>query len=124
MPVVMTKPLAALLCCLAGLAPGAVAQAQSAPIPMNREPGSPPFDPFAGRVAPAEPAEPAQPGFRITVPMCRRAAQADDPLARTAECTALLKAAEDQARACRAAFDNGDDEKVLSPACRQAAGFR
>jgi hypothetical protein len=120
----LKPPFAAFLCCLVCLAPPAAAVAQSAPIPMNREPGSPPYDPFAGRVAPAEPAEPAQPGFRITVPMCRRAEQANDPLAKTSECATLLKAAEDQARACKTAFDNGDDEKVLSPACRQAAGFR
>jgi hypothetical protein len=124
----MTKPLAALVGCLLGLAPAAAAHAQAAPIPMNREPGSPPYDPFAqGRSAqadPARPAEPSQPGFRITVPLCRRAEQAGDPLAKTDECTALLKAADDQAKACREAFETGDDKAVLSAACRQAAGFR
>ena len=120
----MSKPLAAVLCCLLGLAPAAGVHAQPAPIPMNREPGTAPYDPFAGRVVPASPAEPSQPGFRITVPLCRQAEQANDPLAKTPECTTLLKAAEDQAKACKQAFENGDDDKVLSPACRQAAGFR
>ncbi|HEY4029387.1 MAG TPA: hypothetical protein VGM25_03515 [Caulobacteraceae bacterium] len=120
----MSKPLlAAVLICLLG----AGAQAQTQPIPQGREPGTAPYDPFAqGRAAPAAApdAEPATPGFRITVPMCRRAEQADDPLAWTAECATLLKAAEDQARACRQAFEKGDDKAAMSDACRQAAGFR
>jgi hypothetical protein len=74
------------------------------------------------RAAP-EPAAEA-PGFHITVPICRQAERQSDPLARTPECTALLKAAEQQARDCARAFEEGNDQAVLSPGCRQAAGFR
>ena len=120
----MPKPLlAAVLLCLLG----AGAQAQTAgPIPQGREPGAAPYDPFASsRPAQSPPAAaPAAPGFRITVPMCRQAEQANDPLAKTAECSSLLKAAEDQAKACRKAFEDGDDKSAMSDACRQAAGFR
>ncbi len=56
--------------------------------------------------------------------MCRRAEQANDPLAKTAECAALIKAADDQAKACRQAFEAGDDKAAMSEGCRQAAGFR
>ncbi len=56
--------------------------------------------------------------------MCRQAEKAGDPLAKTAECTALLEAAKDQAKACKQAFEAGDDKSAMSPACRQAAGFR
>ena len=67
--------------------PGAHAQT-SAPLPQGREAGTAPYDPFArGQAAPAPPAteaEPAPPGFRITVPLCRTAEQAGDPLAKTA----------------------------------------
>jgi hypothetical protein len=98
---------------------------QGPAIPQGREPGAAPFDPFAhGQAAPAPPAEPAAPGFRITVPMCRQAEQANDPLARTAECVSLLKAADDQAKACKQAFDAGNDKAAMSQGCRQAAGFR
>ena len=124
----MPNPLlAAILLCSASM--GAVAHAQtSAPLPQGREAGTAPYDPFSrGQPAPAAPAtaqQPAAPGFRITVPLCRAAEEAGDPLAKTAECTALLKAAEDQAKACRQAFEAGDDKAVLSEGCRQAAGFR
>jgi hypothetical protein len=108
--------------------PLAVALLLTQLIPQGREPGTAPYDPFAhGQAAAPAPAPepgPQAPGFRITVPLCRRAGQAGDPLARTAECTTLLKAAEDQAKACRQAFEAGDDKAVLSDACRQAAGFR
>ena len=98
-------------------------------IPPGREPGAAPYDPFAhgqaaATAAPAPAARAPAPGFRITVPMCRRAAQAGDPLAKTPECTTLLKAADDQAKACRQAFEAGDDKAALSDACRQGAGFR
>jgi hypothetical protein len=97
-------------------------------IPQGREAGTAPYDPFAGR-KPAEaehamPAEPPPPKFRITVPMCRQAEKARDPLAETPECTTLLKAAEEQAKDCKKAFEDGDDAVVLSAGCRQAAGFR
>jgi len=120
----MSKPLlAAILLCLVG----AGAQAQTPSLPQGREPGAAPYDPFArGKPAPVAPpaAEPATPGFRITVPLCRRAQQANDPLAKTVECETLLKAADDQARACQRAFEAGDDKAAMSAACRQAAGFR
>ncbi|MGZ3280532.1 MAG: hypothetical protein ACXU8V_20630 [Caulobacteraceae bacterium] len=108
--------------------PLAVALLLTQVIPQGRGPGTAPYDPFTpdhvAPAAPAPPAEPAAPGFRITVPMCRRAEQASDPLAKTAECTALLKAADDQAKACRQAFEAGDDKAAMSDGCRQAAGFR
>ena len=97
-------------------------------IPQGRGPGTAPYDPFP-RAQPApetstQAPEPPAPGFRITVPMCRQAEQANDPLAKTAECTVLLKAADDQAKACRQAFEAGDDKAAMSEGCRQAAGFR
>jgi hypothetical protein len=119
-------PLAAILFCAVGLGAPAV-HAQGRPVPQGREPGSAPYDPFAQRKAAppsAAPAGSAASGFRITVPLCRRAERTGDPLAKTAECAALLKAAEDQAKACRQAFEGGDDKAAMSPACRQAAGFR
>jgi hypothetical protein len=122
-------PLAALLVLtVAGLGPAMAARAQGQLVPPGREAGAKPYDPFArGKPADAEsakPAEPPVPAFRITVPLCRKAQQAHDPLAETPECAFLLKAAEDQAKACRQAFDDGDDKVVMSAACRQAAGFR
>jgi len=104
----------------------ALIRVQGPVIPQGREAGTAPYDPFAGRTtaAPAPAAEPQTPGFRITVPLCRQAEQANDPLARTPECAALLNAAADQAKACRQAFDSGDDKAAMSAACRQAAGFR
>jgi hypothetical protein len=140
-PHIWFPPVAGLLLCAGLLICAAVATArpgtfpaprlirvQGQPIPQGRGPGTAPYDPFAhGQAAPgaaAQAAEPPAPGFRITVPMCRRAAQANDPLARTAECAALLKAAEDQAKACRRAFEAGDDKAAMSEGCRQAAGFR
>jgi hypothetical protein len=109
-----------------GAAPApALIRVQSQAIPQGREPGTAPFDPFAhGQAAPVEEPEPRAPGFRITVPICRRAEQANDPLAKTEQCTAMLKAAEDQARACKQAFEAGDDKAAMSAACRQGAGFR
>ena len=108
--------------------PLAVALLLTQAIPQGRDPGTAPYDPFTpNHVAPAAPApqaEPAAPGFRITVPMCRRAEQANDPLAKTSECASLLKAADDQAKACREAFEAGDDKAAMSEGCRQAAGFR
>jgi hypothetical protein len=121
-------PPAILLVSLLGLAPAAAAHAQGQLIPPGRDAGSAPFDPFArSGAAPAEPAlpaEPAPPGFRITVPLCRKAEQTNDPLAKTYECETLLKAAADQAKVCRQAFEDGDDKTAMSDACRQAAGFR
>ena len=73
---------------------------------------------------PADPPSAEAPGFRLTVPLCRRAERLGDPLARTAECAQLIEAAKAQAAACKQAFENGDDKSALSPACRQAAGFR
>jgi hypothetical protein len=108
--------------------PFAVALLLSQTIPQGRAPGAAPYDPFTpDHVAPAAPASeapPAAPGFRITVPMCRQAEQANDPLAKTAECQTLIKAADDQAKACRQAFASGDDKAAMSEGCRQAAGFR
>jgi len=138
-PHVWLPPVAGLLFC-SGLVlcaaaatgdPGAapaprLVRVQGQAIPQGREPGTAPYDPFAHgqSAAPAAEPEPQAPGFRITVPMCRRAEQANDPLAKTSECTSLLKAAEDQAKACKQAFDAGDDKAAMSDACRQAAGFR
>ena len=111
-----------------GLGLAGAAHAQGQLIPPGREAGAAPYDPFArGETASAEagpPAEPAPPGFRITVPLCRKAEQAGDPLARSFECATLLKAADDQAKACRQAFEDGDDKTAMSDACRQAAEFR
>ena len=73
---------------------------------------------------PAEPASADTTGFRLTVPLCRRAERLNDPLAKTAECVQLIEAAKAQAQACKQAFETGDDKSALSPACRQAAGFR
>jgi hypothetical protein len=70
----------------------------------------------------AAPPEPA--GFRLTVPLCRRAERQNDPLAQTAECAQLLGAAKAQAETCKRAFETGDDKAVLSEGCRQAAKFR
>jgi hypothetical protein len=81
----------------------------------------------AGTYAPDDPrgdAPPEPSGFRLTVPMCRRAARVGDPLADTQECQGMLQAARIQAEACARAFEEGDDEVVLSPACRQAAMAR
>jgi hypothetical protein len=90
----------------------------------------------AGRAQPAPlyspgPAKPvdadaadAEPGFRITLPVCRRAAGVNDPLADTGECREILRAARDQARLCAKAFEDGDDKVVMSAACRQAARLR
>jgi hypothetical protein len=117
--------LATVFLCALGVA---AAYAQTgAPLPQGREAGTAPYDPFAhGQAAQAAPAkaELAPSGFRITVLMCRKAEQANDPLAKTPECASLLKAAEGQAKACRQAFENGDDKAALSEGCRQAAGFR
>jgi hypothetical protein len=77
-----------------------------------------------GAKPPAEAAPADPPGFRLTVPLCRRAERLNDPLAKTAECAQLIEAAKAQAEACRQAFEHGDDKSALSPACRQAAGFR
>ena len=97
-------------------------------IPQGRGPGTPTYDPFNHGQPSAEAStqapEPEVSGFRITVPMCRRAEQANDPLAKTSECQTLIKAAEDQAKACKQAFEAGDDKAAMSEGCRQAAGFR
>lgn len=122
----LKPPLAAVLLCALSVAAAAHAQT-GATVPQGREAGAAPYDPFAhGQATPVAPApaEPAASGFRITVPMCRKAEQANDPLARTTECAALLKAADDQAKACKQAFEDGDDKAALSEGCRQAAGFR
>ena len=89
---------------------------------QGAEPRNDPANAPSAQPAPAGDAD--QPGFRLTVPICRRAERMNDPLARTAECAQMLQAARDQAEACRKAFENGDDKSALSPACRQAAGFR
>lgn len=87
---------------------------------------APPRIDSAPSAQPAPSGDPAAdpPGFRLTVPVCRRAERLDDPLAKTPECVQLLQAARDQAEACKKAFEIGDDKAALSPACRQAAGFR
>lgn len=123
-----------LICAAAATAdPGAppaprLVHVQGPPIPQGRGPGTAPYDPFAhgqaARDASTQAAEPPAPGFHITVPMCRKAAAANDPLAKTPECAALLKAADDQAKACKRAFEAGDDKAAMSEGCRQAAGFR
>lgn len=82
-------------------------------------------DLYDGAPAPAVPAETAdQPGFRVTLPVCRNAAAQGDPLAETPECREMMRVAQDQARLCAKAFQDGDDAVVLSPACRQAARAR
>jgi hypothetical protein len=81
----------------------------------------------AGAYAPDDPrgdAEPEAAGFRLTVPICRRAERQDDPLADTAECRDILQAARATAQRCAQAYEEGDDRVVLSPACRQAAMTR
>jgi hypothetical protein len=81
----------------------------------------------AGTYAPDDPrgdAPPEPSGFRLTVPMCRRAARMGDPLADTQECQGMLQAARIQAEACARAYEVGDDQVVLSAACRQAAMAR
>jgi hypothetical protein len=81
----------------------------------------------AGDYAPDDPrgdAAPEPSGFRLTVPMCRRAARMGDPLADTQECQGMLQAARMQAEACARAYEVGDDSVVLSAACRQAAMVR
>lgn len=81
-------------------------------------------DPRYAQSAPVAPAPAEASGFRLTVPLCRRAEREGDPLAKTPECMQLIEAAKAQAKACRQAFEAGDDKAALSPACRQAAGFR
>jgi hypothetical protein len=81
----------------------------------------------AGDYAPDDPrgdAAPEPAGFRLTVPMCRRAAREGDPLAQTDECQDMLQAARIQADQCARAYEDGDDSVVLSRACRQAAMVR
>jgi hypothetical protein len=121
-------PFAALLFPVIGLGLAAAAHAQGQVIPPGREAGAQPYDPFPHDKAADEergmPSMPPPPAFRITVPLCRQAEKADDPLAKTPECEFLLKAAEDQAKACQQAFEDGDDKAAMSAACRQAAGFR
>jgi hypothetical protein len=80
------------------------------------------YDTSGAKPVDAAPADP--PGFKLTVPMCRRADRLGDPLAKTPECVQLIEAAKAQAEACKQAFERGDDKSALSPACRQAAGFR
>ena len=80
------------------------------------------YDTPGSKPADTTPADTA--GFMLTVPLCRRAERLGDPLAKTPECAQLIDAAKAQAEACRQAFANGDDKSALSPACRQAAGFR
>jgi hypothetical protein len=84
---------------------------------------APAAQPSAPKATPAEPGG-DQAGFRLTVPLCREAERANDPLAKTPECVQLIQAARDQAKACKQAFEAGDDKLVMSAACRQAAGFR
>jgi hypothetical protein len=116
-------------------APPAVApQAQAAPrrlavqraaTPAASPASEPRYDLYGREPVQAQPEAAAEPpGFHITVPLCRSAERQSDPLARTPECAALLKAAEQQARDCARAFEEGDDKAVLSPDCRQAASFR
>jgi hypothetical protein len=114
------------------------AYARLAPPPRPREPARayPYAEPGSGRYvearragdyAPDDPrgdAAPEPAGFRLTVPMCRRAARVGDPLADTQECQGMLQAARIQAEACQRAYEVGDDSVVLSAACRQAAMVR
>ena len=82
-------------------------------------------DLYDGAPASAGQAPPADtPGFRVTLPVCRNAAAQGDPLAETPECREMMRVAEDQARLCAKAFQDGDDAVALSPACRQAARAR
>jgi hypothetical protein len=121
-------PLLALLSLIAAVGPAVAAHAEGPLVPPGREAGAKPYDPFpqskAADQESAKPPEPPVPAFRITVPLCRNAEKAHDPLAETPECAFLLKAAEDQARACKQAFEDGDDKVAMSAACRQASGFR
>lgn len=99
--------------------------AQTPSAPRVVEPSHDLYDaPGSAKPTPADPSPSDTPGFRLTVPICRRAERMNDPLAQTAECAQLIQAAKDQAEACRQAFERGDDKSALSPACRQAAGFR
>ena len=121
--------------------PPPIRVARSAP-PPARPPRAPDVRPYAyadtgyrryvpsrqaGDYAPDDPrgdAAPEPAGFRLTVPVCRRAERQDDPLADTAECRNILQAARATARMCAQAYDDGDDRVALSPACRQAAMTR
>lgn len=84
---------------------------------------TPLYHPAPARPVDADAAD-AEPGFRITLPVCQRAAGMNDPLADTGECREILRAARDQARLCAKAFQDGDDKIVMSAACRQAARLR
>lgn len=110
---------------IAAQPPASAAPANVAPpAPRVVEPAHDLYDQASARPAAADPSPADPPGFRLTVPVCRRAERMDDPLAKTAECAQLIGAAKDQAKACKQAFEDGDDKAALSPACRQAAGFR
>jgi hypothetical protein len=90
--------------------------------PVQMAQGQPALNPAAARPVDAD--ADAESGFRITLPVCRRAASMNDPLADTAECREILQTAKDQARLCAKAFEDGDDRIVMSAACRQAARAR
>ena len=81
----------------------------------------------AGALAPDDPrndAGPAPMGFHLTVPICRRAERQGDPLADTGECLGMLQQARAIGRMCAQAYEDGDDQVAMSPACRQAAMTR
>jgi hypothetical protein len=108
--------------------PPADAGRPPAPVRQLLPPPPPPLPPLY-RAPPPRREEPeaeavAEPGFRITLPVCRRAAGMNDPLADSDECREILDTARQQARLCAEAFEEGDDEIVMSRACRQAARFR
>jgi hypothetical protein len=106
-PLAATEPLRLVLLRAADRHPAqaqpALSQAQSKPVDAEAE---------------------AEAGFRITLPVCRRAAGMNDPLADTQECREILQTAKDQSRLCAKAFEEGDDKIVMSAACRQAARLR
>ena len=123
MPTPRPRAPIALGAALFALAATGVSAAGRHPAPSAPPVVEPHHDLYDGQPPPPA-ATPDPPGFRITVPLCRRAEQMNDPLAKTPECAQLIDAAKSQAEACKQAFETGDDKAVLSEGCRQAAGFR
>ncbi len=100
------------------LASGGAAFGQDAPPPADPGPG---HYVEAAQAGARDADAPPPTGFRITLPVCREAARQNDPLAATPACRDMLQAAQDQARLCQRAFDEGNDAVAMSTACRQAA---
>jgi hypothetical protein len=115
----------------------ATAPPRALPVVRVADPGpAPPSEPAFRRYVPAQQAGAPAPddpradpgpqplGFRLTVPICRRAERQGDPLADTPECQDMLQQARAITRMCARAYAEGDDAVAMSPACRQAAMTR